>query len=316
MVIMAIERTVIGSFPRWAESLDQAIADVVQVQLQYGIDVITDGEQRGGMIAYFEQIPGLERTGDKLKIAGTIEAMDDVEAFYKIRDYRTVKALLDRQGKSNVKVKITLTGPITLGISCLATDVGSARKYYQMKDREALYADCAAALAPIATRALDLGAYVQLDEPGFGFTAPELAKDVLNDLVSRLPSAAIDEEKVSVHVCGSLRGATLFDSLLALEVPILSLAFSGHEEQLNIDVISRQSLEEHNKRAGVGFISNVEVEDAKVALERLTRIAHKVGVENIAYLHPDCGFRSTAPDKVSAILDNMNKASGVFMQSA
>lgn len=312
---MAIERTVIGSFPRWAESLDQALADVVQVQLQYGIDVITDGEQRGGMIAYFEQIPGLERTGDKLKIAGKIEPMDEVEAFYKLQDYRTVKGLLDRQGKLDVKVKMTLTGPITLGISCLSTDVGSARKHYNLNDREALYADCAAALAPIATRALGLGAYVQFDEPGYGFTSPELAKDVLNDLVSRLPSSAIDEEKVSIHVCGSIRGATLYDSLLALEIPILSLAFSGQEERGNIDIISQPSLEDHNKRVGVGFISNVEIEEERVAVERLTRIAHKVGVENIAYLHPDCGFRSTDPDKVRTILHTMNKASSAFTQS-
>ncbi|RLI35481.1 hypothetical protein DRO66_07210, partial [Candidatus Bathyarchaeota archaeon] len=59
---MPIERTVIGSFPRWADSLEKSIEEIVNLQLHYGIDMITDGEQRGGMIKYFEQIPGLERT--------------------------------------------------------------------------------------------------------------------------------------------------------------------------------------------------------------------------------------------------------------
>ena len=42
---MSIERTVIGSFPRWADSLEKAIEAVVTMQVHYGIDVITDGEQ-------------------------------------------------------------------------------------------------------------------------------------------------------------------------------------------------------------------------------------------------------------------------------
>ena len=313
---MSIERTVIGSFPRWADSLEKAIEEVVSLQLHYGIDVITDGEQRGGMIEYFEQIPGLERIDGKLKIVGKIEPMDDIDGFYKIKDYKKVKAILESQEKNDVKVKITLTGPITLGISCMSTDMKSAMKFYNVKDREALYSDCSYALLPLVKRALDIGAYVQFDEPGFGFTSPEPAKEVLNDLVSHLPSSAIEEEKISIHVCGSIGGiAKLYDELLDLDFSILSLAFSGKEERNNIDVISRKSLEEHKKRLGVGFISNIEIEDDKIALERLTNIAQKIGVENIAYIHPDCGFGSTSPKKVRPILENMKKASDVFTQS-
>ena len=268
------------------------------------------------MIEYFEQIPGLERTGGKLKIVGKIEPMDDVNDFYKIEDYQKVKALLERQEKKDVKVKITLTGPITLGISCISTDMKSAMKYYDIKDRETLYSDCSYALLPLAKRALDMGAYVQLDEPGFGFTSPEPAKEILNDFVAHLPSSAIEEEKISTHICGPIGGiAKPYDDLLDLDFPILSLAFSGKEERNNIDIISRKSLEEHNKRLGVGFISNIDIEDNKIALARLTNIAQKIGVENIAYIHPDCGFGSTSPEKVRPILKNMKKVSDVFTQS-
>jgi len=313
---MSIERTVIGSFPRWADSLEKAIEEVVNMQVHFGIDVITDGEQRGGMIEYFEQIPGLERTDGKLKIVGKIEPMDDVDGFYKIEDYKKVKAILESQEKKDVKVKITLTGPITLGISCISTDMKSAMKYYAVKDRETLYSDCSYALLPLAKRALDMGAYVQLDEPGFGFTSPEPAKEILNDFVAHLPSSAIEEEKISTHICGSVGGiAKLYDELLDLDFPILSLAFSGKEERNNIDIVSRKSLEEHKKRLGVGFISNIDIEDDKIALERLTNISQKIGVENIAYIHPDCGFGSTSHEKVRPILKNMKKAADVFTQS-
>lgn len=310
---MPIERTVIGSFPRWADSLEKSIEEIVNLQLHYGIDMITDGEQRGGMIKYFEQIPGLERTDGKLKIVGKIEPMDDIDSFYKIKDYKKVKAILENKEKKDVKVKITFTGPITLGISCMSTDMKSARKYYNIKDRETLFSDCSYALLPLAKRALDMGAYVQFDEPGFGFTSPEPAKEILNDLVSHLPSSAIEEEKISTHICGSIVGtAKLYDELLDLDFPILSLAFSGKEERNNIDILSRKSLEEHKKRLGVGFISNIDIEEDTIALERLTNIAQKIGVENIAYIHPDCGFGSTSPEKIKPILENMKKASDVF----
>ena len=71
IIDMSIERTVIGSFPRQlsTDSFIKAIKDVVDLQLEYGIEIITDGEQRYNMIQYFEQIPGLERKNGSLKIS-------------------------------------------------------------------------------------------------------------------------------------------------------------------------------------------------------------------------------------------------------
>ena len=49
------------------------MGDVIDLQLRYGIDVVTDGEQRADMITYFEQIPGLARGGRGLRVSGKIK---------------------------------------------------------------------------------------------------------------------------------------------------------------------------------------------------------------------------------------------------
>ena len=318
---MPIERTVIGSFPPFSqpyspENVIKAITNIVDLQLRYGIDVITDGEQRGSMIEYFEQIPGLERTKKGLKIVGKIKPMDNPDSFYKISDYRYVKSYLTSQGKENVKIKITITGPVTLCFSSAMEDLVSTKKYYKDLRNPEIYSDFSEVLSSLARRAIDIGAYLQIDEPGLsgGFIQPELGKEILNRFFSSLPKSAIAEGKVSMHVCGSI-SSRLYSQLLGLDMGILSLGFSGKEESANIDVISRKSLEDNHKKLGAGFISNKVVEDEKTALERLKQIAQIVGPENIAYVHPTCGFRSTSPELVEPILKNMKIASDDFIKS-
>ena len=306
---MAIEKTVIGSFPKLDSPIEKAIMEIVDLQLFYGIDLITDGELRGSMIQYFEQIPGLEKFGDGLRVAGKIEPMDRnrVDDFHKISDYRRVKSILEGMGKEWVKVKIPITGPMTLGTICALADMESTLENYDLEDT-ALYSDFSRALLPIVQRALNMGAYVQIDEPLLSTRQVPIgpAKKILKDFVSHLPSSSIKEEKVSCHVCGSLKNVpNLYDTLLELDVPILSLGFSGEEEKENLDIISRVSLERYGKKLGVGFISNVKVEDENIIMERYKRIEKTVGRENIKYIHPDCGFRATPLKKVKLILEKM-----------
>jgi len=50
-------------------------------------------------------------------------------------------------------------------------------------------------------------------------------------------------------------------------------------------------------------------------LMRLKKIAGTIGVDKIAYIHPDCGFGLTAPELVEPILRNMKEASDSFLQT-
>jgi methionine synthase II (cobalamin-independent) len=113
---MLIETSVVGSFPKFEGSLDEAINEVVKLQLDYGIDVISDGEQRGSMISYFEQLSGLEKVGSSLRIVSKVGPIkDELDSFYKIVDFKRTKTILKDLGREDIKVKVTFTGPFTLG---------------------------------------------------------------------------------------------------------------------------------------------------------------------------------------------------------
>ena len=151
---------------------------------------------------------------------------------------------------------------------------------------------------------------MQIDEPllSTGQISLEPAKKTLKDFALRLPSFSIEEEKVSCHVCGSIKSVpNLYDVLLDSDIPILSLGFSGELEKENLDIISRESLEEKSKKLAVGFISNVNVEDERIIMKRYNLIEESAGRENIQYIQPDCGFRMTPPEKVRLILEKLNK---------
>jgi len=308
---MLIEKTVIGSFPKLRIPLKAALREVVELQLRYGVDLITDGEQRANMIQYFDQIPGTENVGSGLRIVGKIKPLksDKLDEFYKIKDNLTVQSILKGMRKQ-AKTKITLTGPMTLGTIIASTDINSAAEHYDLDQEETLFTDFSNALLPIVDKALSVGAYVQVDEPSLstGQVNVKTAEKILKDFTRHLPADAIKEGKVSCHVCGSIRSvAGLYDALLALEIPILSFGFSGEVERENFDVVSKASLEQHGKKLGAGFISNVIVEEEGVILERLIRILDAAGRENIRYLHPDCGFGLTRMEKVKLILEKMQK---------
>jgi len=307
---MPPKRTVIGSFPsRIAElGLDGAIKWAVDLQLKYGIQVVTDGEQRGNIIDYFEQIPGLGRRFGRPAIIGKIKPVEDLDNFPKISDCRKVLEYLESLGVRGVEVKVTVTGPVTLGFTY---GMGGLGPYSSILD-ERLYLDLAYALNPLIEKAVKIGCYIQVDEPGLAgrFLPPGIAGRILDEFFGSIKS----KKEVILHVCGSLSDIpNLYDMLLKLQVDVLSLAFSGRREETNLQMISREAFEEHGKKLGAGFISNTEVEPVERTLRRLRVISDKVGIENIAYLHPDCGFRGTPLDIVKDILKNMKEASSIFL---
>ena len=51
-----------------------------------------------------------------------------------------------------------------------------------------------------------------------------------------------------------------------------------------------------------------DVESIETVCERLSKIKVDIGLENIAYLHPNCGFGSTKEDLVFKILETMQKS--------
>jgi methionine synthase II (cobalamin-independent) len=311
---MKMEKTVVGSFPRMGYgSIDALIEDTVDMQLKYDIDVLVDGEPRANMIDYFSQIPGMQIRNGGLEVVGRITPMDHPDEFVKLVDYRKVRSYLDGIGKKEKKVKVTLTGPLTLGIYSAIAGLS----YYSGIGDERFYRDIAQALLPIAKKALDIGAYVQIDEPvlSTGVFDKGFSSDIVNELLFNIPPIYKEENKISLHMCGSVGKHGILENLMKLDVGVVSLGFCGEEEARNIGMITRKDFESNNKLLGAGFISNVNIEEVQAALQRLIRIEKAVGRENIAYLHPECGFGLTPMGNLHPILGNMMKASDVFMNS-
>lgn len=291
-------------------NVDEAIKLVVDLQLKHGVEVITDGEQRGSMIEYFEQIPGLGRRNGRPAVVGKIKPMKDVTQFNKILDCERVFSYLRDLGRRDVDVKITITGPVTLGFTYAMGGIGP---YSGILDKS-LYLDLVNALIPIIEKAIAMGCYVQIDEPGLTgrFIHTAIAKEILEELFKEIRG----NKELTIHVCGALRDIPgLYEILLKLDLDVLSLAFSGEREKRNLEVVSKISLEEHGKKLGAGFISNVKAENFETALWRLKQIAGKVGAENIAFVHPDCGFRNTPLIVVEDILATMRKVSEEFARA-
>lgn len=308
-------KTVIGSFPPKKLPVEEAIRWAVDLQLAHGLDVISDGEQRTDMIGYFKSLPGLGTKATGPYIKSKIMPFEEISSFAKFLDLRFVRDYLKSKRREDVSVKVSFTGPITLGFACACNGVEHYGGIGDMK----LYSDFASALKPLIEAAAKADCYVQVDEPSLAIRVMEASEAVkiVNTALSGVPDSIYEAEKLIVHVCGSLT-RSLFEDLTSLETPVLSLAFSSPNVKGNVDAISKLSLEGHWKKLGVGCVSvqartKEEVETAESVFHRLKMIRDKIGGEKIALLHPDCGLRGTGEDALEPILERVSE-SAVYLE--
>jgi methionine synthase II (cobalamin-independent) len=301
-------KTVIGSLPPKGLEINVSIRWAVELQLKNGIEVITDGEQRSDMIGYFNSLPGLAKKGNKIYIKSKVKPFDNIFQFVKFKDLNFVKRYLKEIGRDDVEVKATITGPVTLGFSCAVHGFGD----YTGIDDINLYEDFARAINPIILEFLRQGFHVQLDEPSLSQRVMDTkqAVNIVNLALDNVPEWAEKELKISVHICGKLN-RQLVKELVNLNVIALSFAFSGLTESRNIDAIEKHYFKEKKLGAGcikVQVVKRDDVEDVETIVKRLKKIEEKIGYENIAFIHPDCGLRGTKEEFADNILRNMSLA--------
>lgn len=309
---MKIGKTVVGSFPKLPVDVEESIKTVIDIQLRNGIGIVSDGEQRADMIAYFEQMPGLTRGPTGVTVSSKISPPEDPSVLAKVSDFLLAKNYLRKIGKETVPIKTAVTGPITLGVTCAA----SGLKYYSGFNDEALYRDLSEALESVAAKLLQLGSYVQLDEPGLsaGYMAPSKALAILRELFDNIESSKKSPGSVSIHVCGSLvKMPSLLEGLLELNLDVVSLAFSGSTEEQNLNLISEGLFKDSGKRLGLGCteasaVQKSDVESGEQIYRRIRSIADRVGSNNIAYAHPDCGLKGATLDVSELILQRLSEA--------
>src|SRR5512136_886256 len=300
--------TTIGSLYRFNSELDESIDQAIEFQRKHGVDLFSDGEQRADMISYFaESFKGLAIENGVPIVTGKIELCVAPDEFSKVKDLIRI-----RETHPNIKIKVAITGPTTLGMTCGSRRIKGG--YSNIMDYS-LYEDLAIALVPIARALADNGAFVQLDEPFLSQGYRDLSARVkLLDIIAK----NIPKERASVHVCGFIGGFRVMDHLVKLRnVSTLSFAFAGKTEIPNIEHISRKAFEDNGKKLGAGCIavtpmSEKDVGTPEAVSAKLAEIAGRVGRENIAYAHPDCGMRVTNKSLVPSIMHNLRAGVDLF----
>ncbi|MCQ5373653.1 MAG: methionine synthase [Candidatus Methanomethylicia archaeon] len=284
-----MKTTVIGSYPVVGEGLE-AIKNAVKDQLDAGIEIISDGQTRKDMVCYFaDHIPGFKVEDEKAKIVGRIRPPEETPV---VEDLIFARELAG----SRAEVKAIITGPVTM---VFFSELTPEAPYAGFRD-ERLYEDVSAALAVEAEIMQKSGFLkVQIDEPSFSIGAPmNIGRKVLEAIVSDLKGVK------ALHVCGNLRRA--FKEIVKIEgFDVLSFSFKDNVS--NFDNVERKLLEDYSKRLGVGCVSTMspEAEDVESIKKVLSRALELYGVENIEWVHPDCGLRSLKRDEAFTKLKNM-----------
>jgi methionine synthase II (cobalamin-independent) len=294
--------TTIGSLPPFPGSPEDALRKAVDLQRAHGIELLTDGEQRGDMLLYYAGLPGIREERGIPRVVGRIRALEDPSQFAKVRDLETLRVLYP-----DGRFKVSLTGPSTFLLACTASGAGPA---YRGPMDPALHNDLVDALIPIVREIGRRGASVQVDEPilSQGMRDYRPALERLDRLASEVPRA-----RASLHVCGGLVRSKVLAALLGLErIGTLNLAFAGRAEAENRSLLDPRPWEDHGMGLGAGCIDVQvsrpdEVMGPESVAALLEDVARRAGVENVAGVTPDCGLRATPPELVPTILENLRR---------
>jgi len=305
---MRLTTTVIGSLPRLHEDLETSIRLAVDLQVKTGIDIVSDGEQRTDMLSYLSNsMHGVMAAGEKICLTGRIKPVANIEKSFKIVDFLEARRHIAEKGYSN-SLKVGVTGPITFAFSAAMKNAGP---YGNVRNIE-LYNDVAHVVNKVARLIQSYDGLTQIDEPGIsaGFLDPDRILEPLS-----IVTEGLDPKLTSIHVCGKLNAKTIKSLSATKNASVLSLEFAGSSG--NIDLLSRSIMEESQKKIGVGcmkvnVLSKNDLTTSERAVEIVGEVSSKIGVENVAYIHPDCGLRRTKRDLAFLILENLVDASKAF----
>jgi len=307
---MRITRALVGGFPRLDSEIDRAIDASIELQLRHGIDILSDGDQRGDMISYYSKdIPGLGMEGGFSIVSGKVRPPSDVMEVQKVKDF-----LMLKKKHPNMKFKVSVVGPTTMALVCGSKKiVGGYKNYVDFS----LASDIAAALKEIVSPLADMKAFIQIDEPFFSQGMRDLRERIR--LIDGILEGC-DRSLCSVHVCGFLGRQPLLQELARLEnVGTLSHAFSidRDKEKDNLTLLRKEIFEDSDMKLAAGIISvsaraAKDVERPQTVARRLRTIVDRIGLDNLAYVTPDCYFRALDKELVDDVLTGFTKGTDIF----
>lgn len=325
----SLRTTVVGSYPvpGWLrshpneESLRDAITVVLHAQEAAGIDVISDGElgrwdlvrnAAGGMVERlvrpmagvqceltreqleaFQARPGM---GYRSQPPGIVTGPLGHGTLNLKRDWELAGNLSKRP------LKFTVTSPYMLAKVL-------SNSYYPTVEELAM---ALARILAVQLEGID-AAVVQVDEPNLPGSPEdgELAAQAINAVLD-----AVTGEK-AVHLCfGNYGGQTIqkgdysrlihFMNALRCDHLVLETTRRSTEELARLAEV-RTAI-----RIGIGVIDvkDLQVESGEQVARRIEALARMLGLDRLAYVHPDCGLRmlprAIADGKMKALVAGRN----------
>jgi 5-methyltetrahydropteroyltriglutamate--homocysteine methyltransferase len=292
-----------GAYDRYKPAIERAVQD----QIGAGIDIISDGQVRDGMVEIFAKaIPGMAVEGNTPKIVGKIKPSPVSISTGDLKYALGIAENMSKEYNSNhgkieegVKgVKGIITGPSTLVFSSILEG------FYKSKDSAVI--DLAHALKKEAEFLEKAGAiYIQIDEPFLSTGLPDIktAKKAVEIITKDL------KVPTAMHVCGNI--SDVFEELLTFPVDIIDCEFAGIPGNIHVlEEAAEKGLINH-KKIGFGCIDTKkkEVEDPKKVSELITQGLEAVGKDNII-IDPDCGMRMLPKESAFSKLKAMTEAVG------
>ncbi len=280
--------TVVGSFPAvkktglfgLVDPYRHAVRFAVSEQLRAGIDIISDGQVREGMVrAFTGKLPGIRDDTVISHVGAAAIPITVSDTRYALKQANQVKGIL--------------TGP-----SSLAHALRIQTPEY--RNREELVLDLAGALAAEGRALAEAGVcIIQIDEPILSTGAADLETGV--SAITAIANAV--PVPVCLHVCGPLE--TIIDSLLKLPISILDI--EAATEPQNLEIFSDKDLA--GKMVGCGCVasSDHEVESVDLIKKRIEQCIEVFSHETIL-IDPDCGLRMHTPEGAYAKLSRMVEA--------
>jgi 5-methyltetrahydropteroyltriglutamate--homocysteine methyltransferase len=304
---------------QFAAIQDACIRDVVRLQEQAGLQVVTDGEFRRG--SYWGRF--VERT-DGFEIRPAVFAFRDdhghevefTAPHARAKIARTRPLALDEfaflQGVARATPKITLPSPSTMHFY-RCSDFADASAY---RDAETFFADLAAVFrAEIAELARAGCRYVQLDEVAIALLCdpairakveaagedPDALVGLYIDAINQALAGSPDDIVVGVHMCrGNFRGHYLAAGGYESVAERFFAATNVNHFLLEYDTpragdFAPLRFVPRHKGVVLGLISTKTpvLEDLDVLKRRTEEATRHIDLDRLA-ISPQCGFASTA----------------------
>ncbi len=271
------------AYPKGPDPFETCIREAVNVQLDAGIELVTDGQTRNDMIRLYAR--GLRgfRIRERISIVGDIAYKGDIT----VADQKYIRTIIPE----DIGVKGVITGPVTL--------VNSVEDTHYHDTREAVM-DTAAALAKEATALAKICDVIQMDEPFLSVEYPEFASEAIEKVFHYM------DVPTALHVCGDV--STIAPELVELPVDILDHEFAANPQLFDVygDI-------DHPKRMAVGVITtDPEQESVDTVIGRIRR-AHEIFGKR-CMIDPDCGLRMLESEMAREKLECMVKARDKFME--